>query len=82
VWTALRAIPAGSTRSYTSLAAQIGRPAAVRALGMANGANPISIVLPCHRVIGSDASLTGYAGGLARKQWLLAHEARHSKKPA
>lgn len=82
VWTALRAIPAGSTRSYASLAAQIGRPAAVRALGMANGANPISIVLPCHRVIGSDASLTGYAGGLARKQWLLAHEARHSKKPA
>ncbi|MGE8491517.1 MULTISPECIES: methylated-DNA--[protein]-cysteine S-methyltransferase [Comamonas] len=82
VWTALRAIPAGSTRSYASLATQIGRPAAVRALGMANGANPISIVLPCHRVIGSDASLTGYAGGLARKQWLLAHEARHSKKPA
>ena len=82
VWTALRAIPAGSTRSYASLATQIGRPAAVRALGMANGANPISIVLPCHRVIGSDASLTGYAGSLARKQWLLAHEARHSKKPA
>lgn len=78
----MRAIPAGSTRSYASLATQIGRPAAVRALGMANGANPISIVLPCHRVIGSDASLTGYAGGLARKQWLLAHEARHSKKPA
>lgn len=82
VWAALRGIPAGSTRSYASLAAQIGRPAAVRALGMANGANPISIVLPCHRVIGSNAALTGYAGGLPRKQWLLNHEAKHAKKPA
>lgn len=82
VWAALRCIPAGSTRSYAGLAAQIGRPAAVRALGMANGANPISIVLPCHRVIGSNAALTGYAGGLQRKQWLLNHEATHAKKPA
>lgn len=74
VWTALRGIPHGQTLSYRELASRIGRPAAVRAVGLANGANPISLVLPCHRVIGSNASLTGYGGGLHRKQWLLEHE--------
>ena len=74
VWTALRGIPDGDTLSYGELAQRIGRPSAVRAVGLANGANPISIVLPCHRVIGSNRSLTGYGGGLARKQWLLQHE--------
>lgn len=78
VWAALRAIPAGSTLTYGQLAARIGRPAAVRAVGLANGANPIGIVVPCHRVIGSGNRLTGYAGGLDRKHWLLAHEARHA----
>ena len=74
VWAALRQIPVGRTISYGALAAQIGRPKAVRAVGLANGANPIAIVVPCHRVIGADASLTGYGGGLHRKRWLLAHE--------
>lgn len=74
VWAALRTIPAGTTRSYSALAEQIGRPKAVRAVGLANGTNPISIVLPCHRVIGADNSLTGYGGGMERKRWLLAHE--------
>jgi methylated-DNA-[protein]-cysteine S-methyltransferase len=74
VWAALRSIPVGRTISYGMLAAQIGRPKAVRAVGLANGANPIAIVVPCHRVIGADASLTGYGGGLHRKRWLLAHE--------
>lgn len=74
VWAALRQIPLGHTVSYGTLAAQIGRPAAMRAVGLANGANPIAIVVPCHRVIGADASLTGYGGGLHRKRWLLAHE--------
>ncbi len=74
VWSALRRIPAGRTVSYSTLAAEIGRPKAVRAVGLANGANPIAIVVPCHRVIGADASLTGYGGGLHRKRWLLAHE--------
>jgi methylated-DNA-[protein]-cysteine S-methyltransferase len=74
VWDALRRIPAGHTMSYRALAAAIGRPDAVRAVGLANGANPISIVVPCHRLIGTDASLTGYGGGLHRKRWLLAHE--------
>jgi methylated-DNA-[protein]-cysteine S-methyltransferase len=74
IWAALRRIPLGQTCSYGELAKQIGRPAAVRAVGLANGANPIGIVVPCHRVIGADRSLTGYAGGLARKRWLLAHE--------
>ena len=74
VWVALRTIPAGSTRSYSAIAAQIGKPKAVRAVGLANGANPISIVLPCHRVIGADRSLTGYGGGMERKRWLLRHE--------
>jgi methylated-DNA-[protein]-cysteine S-methyltransferase len=74
VWRQLRRIPAGGTISYAELARRIGRPAAIRAAGLANGANPVSIVLPCHRVIGSDGSLTGYGGGLERKRWLLAHE--------
>lgn len=76
VWKVLRSIPAGETTSYGSLAKKLGRPAAVRAVGLANGANPISIVVPCHRVIGADGSLTGYGGGLHRKRWLLEHERR------
>lgn len=78
VWAALREIPAGTTVSYGELANRIGRPAAVRAVGAANGANPIPVVVPCHRVIGADASLTGFGGGLERKRWLLAHEGMHS----
>lgn len=74
VWAALRAIPAGETWSYGRLAAHIGRPKAVRAVGLANGANPVGVVVPCHRVIGADGSMTGYGGGLERKAWLLAHE--------
>jgi methylated-DNA-[protein]-cysteine S-methyltransferase len=74
VWQALRAIPCGTTLAYGALARRIDAPKAVRAVGLANGANPVSIVVPCHRVIGSDNSLTGYGGGLARKRWLLAHE--------
>ena len=74
VWAALRRIPAGQTLSYGGLATRLGRPKAMRAVGMANGANPIGIVVPCHRVIGADASLTGYGGGIARKRWLLEHE--------
>jgi methylated-DNA-[protein]-cysteine S-methyltransferase len=74
VWTALRRISAGTTISYSTLAARIGQKAAVRAVGAANGANPVAIVVPCHRVIGADGSLTGYGGGLDRKRWLLAHE--------
>ena len=74
VWAALRAIPAGSTLSYGALAARLGRPAAVRAVGAANGANPIALFVPCHRVIAADGTLWGYGGGLERKRWLLAHE--------
>ncbi|MFZ1425887.1 MAG: methylated-DNA--[protein]-cysteine S-methyltransferase [Geminicoccaceae bacterium] len=74
VWAALREIPAGTTWSYKKLAEHIGRPAAVRAVGLANGSNPLGIVVPCHRVVGSDGSLTGYGGGLPRKRWLLEHE--------
>ncbi len=76
VWRALRAIPCGSTISYGQLAKQIRRPKAVRAVGLANGSNPIGVVVPCHRVIGADGSLTGYGGGLERKKWLLEHESR------
>jgi O-6-methylguanine DNA methyltransferase len=79
VWAALRQIPAGATTNYARLATSIGRPTAIRAVGAANGANPISIVVPCHRVIGANGSLTGYGGGLERKAWLLKHEAKHSK---
>jgi methylated-DNA-[protein]-cysteine S-methyltransferase len=75
VWKALRDIPAGETRSYGQLAAAVGAPKAVRAVGMANGANPVGVIVPCHRVIGANGTLTGYAGGLERKRWLLAHEA-------
>jgi methylated-DNA-[protein]-cysteine S-methyltransferase len=74
VWATLRKIPAGRTWTYAQLAARAGRPEAIRAAGAANGLNPISVVVPCHRVIGSDGSLTGSGGGLARKEWLLAHE--------
>lgn len=74
VWQALREIPPGRTVSYGELAASIGEPRAVRAVGLANSRNPVGIVIPCHRVIGADGSLTGYAGGMERKRWLLAHE--------
>jgi methylated-DNA-[protein]-cysteine S-methyltransferase len=74
VWSALCTIPAGETLSYKGLATKIGKPSAMRAVGLANGANPVGIVVPCHRVIGSNGSLTGYGGGMERKQWLLAHE--------
>lgn len=74
VWKALRDIPCGSVMSYGQLAARLGCPTASRAVGMANGANPICIVVPCHRVIGAGGALTGYAGGIQRKQWLLIHE--------
>jgi methylated-DNA-[protein]-cysteine S-methyltransferase len=74
VWAALRSIPAGTTLSYGALAQRLGRDKAVRAVGLANGANPVGLVVPCHRVIGANATLTGYGGGLHRKQWLLAHE--------
>jgi O-6-methylguanine DNA methyltransferase len=74
VWRLLRLIPAGKTTTYGKLPARLGVPNAARAVGMANGANPIGVIVPCHRVIGSDASLTGYGGGLPRKQWLLTHE--------
>jgi methylated-DNA-[protein]-cysteine S-methyltransferase len=73
-WTALRKIPAGTTVTYSDLAAQIGRPGASRAVGLANGSNPVAVVVPCHRVIGANGALTGYGGGLDRKRWLLAHE--------
>ncbi|WP_353073817.1 methylated-DNA--[protein]-cysteine S-methyltransferase [Tunturiibacter gelidiferens] len=77
VWRALRQIPHGTTVSYGKLAEQIGRPKAVRAVGLANGSNPIGVVVPCHRVIGSNGSLTGYGGGIERKRWLLEHENKH-----
>ena len=80
VWTALRRIPCGRTRSYAEHARRIGRPSAVRAVGNANGANPVSIVVPCHRLVGQDGSLTGYGGGMERKRWLLAHEAGASRR--
>jgi methylated-DNA-[protein]-cysteine S-methyltransferase len=81
VWTALRTIPAGTTLSYGALAAQLGMPKAVRAVGHANGSNPISVVVPCHRMVGADGSLTGYGGGLERKRWLLQHEGVALKAP-
>jgi methylated-DNA-[protein]-cysteine S-methyltransferase len=74
VWGALRKIPAGKTMSYGALAAKLGRPAAIRAVGAANGANPLSVVVPCHRLIGANGSLIKYGGGLERKRWLLTHE--------
>ena len=78
VWTALCDIPYGETTSYGKTAAAVGVPDAARAVGLANGQNPISIVVPCHRVVGANGSLTGYGGGLAAKQWLLQHEAAHA----
>jgi methylated-DNA-[protein]-cysteine S-methyltransferase len=74
VWQALREIPCGETRSYGDIARRVGKPAATRAVGMANNVNPLGVVVPCHRVIGADGSLTGYGGGIERKRWLLAHE--------
>jgi methylated-DNA-[protein]-cysteine S-methyltransferase len=74
VWAALREIPCRTTISYSELARRVGRPSAVRAVGLANGANPVAVVVPCHRVIGKAGALTGYAGGVERKRWLLAHE--------
>ncbi len=74
VWSALNTIPYGATLSYGELAEQIGQPKASRAVGLANGHNPVSIIVPCHRVIGANGKLTGYGGGIERKQWLLNHE--------
>jgi methylated-DNA-[protein]-cysteine S-methyltransferase len=82
VWTALREIPHGETISYGELARRVGTPGAARAVGLANGRNPIAIVIPCHRVIGADGRLTGYGGGLERKAWLLRHEAGALELPA
>jgi methylated-DNA-[protein]-cysteine S-methyltransferase len=78
VWTALQAIPFAVTRTYGELAHSIGRPSASRAVGTANSKNPISIIVPCHRVIGANGALTGYAGGMDAKRWLLDHENRYS----
>ena len=78
VWAALCDIPYGETTSYGKTAAAVGAPDAARAVGLANGQNPISIVVPCHRVVGANGSLTGYGGGLPAKQWLLQHEASHA----
>ena len=78
VWAALRDIPAGQTRTYGQLATAIGRPKAVRAAGLANGQNPVAVIVPCHRVIGANGTLTGFAGGLERKRWLLDHEEKAS----
>ena len=75
VWAGLRTIPVGETWTYGQLAAAIGSPRAVRAVGLANGQNPVAVIVPCHRVIGANGALTGYAGGIARKRWLLDHEA-------
>jgi methylated-DNA-[protein]-cysteine S-methyltransferase len=79
VWRALRGIPVGTTCSYGEIAQRIGRPRAVRAVGMANGSNPIGIVVPCHRVIGANGTLTGYGGGMERKRWLLDHESERTR---
>ena len=79
VWKALQDIPAGTYISYAKVSRMIGNPAAVRAVGMTNGKNKIAIAIPCHRVIGKNGALTGYAGGLEAKRWLLAHELQHYK---
>jgi O-6-methylguanine DNA methyltransferase len=81
VWAELRAIPPGATSTYGAIAKKLGAPDASRAVGAANGANPLGIIVPCHRVIGSSGKLTGYGGGLDRKQWLLNHEARWRAQP-
>lgn len=80
VWGALLEIPFGETRSYGEQARRIGDSKAVRAVGLANGRNPIPVIVPCHRVIGADGSMTGFGGGIERKKWLLAHEARFRSK--
>jgi len=82
VWKALATIPFGETRTYGQIAKAIGQPKASRAVGLANNQNPIAIVVPCHRVIGADGSLTGYGGGLPKKRWLLDHESRHNLRAA
>ena len=82
VWDALRQIAPGTTTTYGAIAKQVGSPDASRAVGMANGANPIAIIVPCHRVIGSNGMLTGYGGGLEKKSWLLNHERRWAREPA
>ncbi|RKR75991.1 methylated-DNA--[protein]-cysteine S-methyltransferase [Frondihabitans australicus] len=74
VWEQLRAIPYGETRTYGELAVALGNPKAVRAVGLANGRNPLSIIVPCHRVIGASGAMTGFGGGIERKEWLLGHE--------
>lgn len=79
VWKELRSIPCGTTTSYGDLARRIGHSTAVRAVGAANGDNPVAVIVPCHRIIGSNGSLTGYGGGLERKRWLLDHEKRPSR---
>jgi methylated-DNA-[protein]-cysteine S-methyltransferase len=79
VWAALREIPYGQTISYGELAHSVGSPGAARAVGLANGRNPVGIIVPCHRVIGADGSMTGYGGGLQRKVWLLEHEAANRR---
>lgn len=79
VWKALLRVPYGKTTTYRDLAATVGNPKATRAVGGANHRNPISIIVPCHRVVGSDGRLTGYGGGLWRKDWLLAHEKKHAR---
>lgn len=81
VWSALREIPFGATWSYRQLAIRVGRERAVRAVGLANACNPLSIVVPCHRVVGSDGSLTGFGGGIEAKAWLLVHERRAAGEP-
>jgi methylated-DNA-[protein]-cysteine S-methyltransferase len=78
VWNELSRIPFGETRTYGQIAKAIGQPKATRAVGLANNQNPVAIVVPCHRVIGADGSLTGYGGGLPKKRWLLEHESRHN----
>jgi methylated-DNA-[protein]-cysteine S-methyltransferase len=82
VWRELTAIPFGVTRSYGDIARRLGNPNASRAVGLANGRNPIAVIIPCHRVIGADGSLTGFGGGLPRKQWLLTHEGSYGLRPA
>jgi len=81
VWAALRQVPAGAPESYAALARRVGRERAVRAVGLANSQNPVAIVAPCHRIVGANGALTGYAGGLERKRWLLQHEAEHRRAP-
>jgi O-6-methylguanine DNA methyltransferase len=79
VWQALLAVPFGATESYAAIARAIGSPSAVRAVGAANGRNPLPIVVPCHRIVGSNGDLVGYGGGMARKRWLLGHEGQRPR---